>query len=326
MSRRDQEHGSGGRFRESPYAAVPGGKEGGRAIPIHPQERLLVALREERRVTRERRLTRGNGKPYNIPWQSTPPSRDRGSAQAIRRDSLDLRLCAAVAQLQPSPDFTRSPHWPDVGGPNHWQENAMTSAPPNWGTQRVLGGQVVIGLSGSHTTLACGPFGLVSNVAHPEPTTPGCAWTKQCWPLTEPQHSLFAGQSLGPSHVMFPGDTLSPQYTWLLNPLVHPSDTLQVIVAPSFAEQLTSPDTSIVPRQNPPGAEQPPGTQSAAVLQSLPSAGNTHEPCQQLPRTWPGREHRAPFGVFPPHVQMPAEQTSWSPQPIAHPPQYFGSV
>ena len=141
----------------------------------------------------------------------------------------------------------------------------------------------------------------------------------------EPQHSLQVGQSLGPSQVMCPGDALLPQYTWSLNPLAQPSDAMQLIVAPSLAEQLTLPGTSIVPRQNPPGPEQPPGTQSDALLQSMPRAGSTHAPSQQDPRAWPGRQHNVPFGVFPLQTHWPPEHTSESPQPKEHAPQLVRS-
>ncbi len=111
-----------------------------------------------------------------------------------------------------------------------------------------------MGLIGSQTTLACGPFGLVSNVAHPDPTTPGCACAKQCWPPTAAQHSLFAGQSLGPSHVMLPVPLAVPSPQTANGGArpptsVHPCDAGQATLGPFESLQLTWPATSIVPRQ-----------------------------------------------------------------------------
>ena len=75
-------------------------KTGGRSVAIHPQEKLLLALRE-RRATREgraelrQRITVEHSLAAIAAIQG-PRARYKG----IRKNSLDLRRCAAVANLQ----------------------------------------------------------------------------------------------------------------------------------------------------------------------------------------------------------------------------------
>jgi hypothetical protein len=75
-------------------------KKGGRSIAIHPQEKLLLLLRE-RRATREGRaeLRQRVTVEHSLAAISAiqgPRARYKG----IRKNSLDLRRCAAVANLQ----------------------------------------------------------------------------------------------------------------------------------------------------------------------------------------------------------------------------------
>ena len=110
---------------------------------------------------------------------------------------------------------------------------------------------------------------------------------------------------------------------------VQPCEEGQVTLGPNLSPQLTCPATSIDPRQKPPGAEQPPGTQSLALLQPVPSAGSTHDPPQHVPRTCPARKHICkPFGVFAVQLHSPAEHPIelFAQVLFPHVPQLFGSV
>ena len=60
--------------------------------------------------------------------------------------------------------------------------------------------------------------------------------------------------------------------------------------------QLTSAGASAVPVQNPSGL-QPPGTQSAAVVQPWTYGGRRHVPAQQTPGKPSDRMQLKPFGV-----------------------------